>query len=158
MSTALVGLKRASKPSIIWSIVLMLFGLLAIAVPTASSVGIVVVVGWLVLFDGIAQLVHAFQSKGVGHMGWKLLVALLYLSAGFYLLSRPLIAMTGLTLVLAIFLFAEGVVDVIAYFSTSKSDRSAWMLLDGIVTLVLGVMIWRRWPFASLWVIGPFST
>lgn len=132
----------------------MLFGLLAIAAPTASSVGIVVVVGWLVLFDGIAQLVHAFQSKGVGHMGWKLLVALLYLSAGFYLLSRPLIAMTGLTLVLAIFLCAEGVVDVIAYFATSKSDRSAWMLLDGIVTLVLGVMIWRRWPFASLWVIG----
>jgi uncharacterized membrane protein HdeD (DUF308 family) len=56
--------------------------------------------------------------------------------------------------VLGTFLFAEGVADVIAYFSARKSGASPWMLLDGIVTLVLGFMIWNRWPVGSLWVIG----
>lgn len=55
---------------------------------------------------------------------------------------------------LGTFLFAEGVADVIAYFSARKSGNSAWMLLDGIITLVLGFMIWNRWPLGSLWVIG----
>jgi len=30
------------------------------------------------------------------------------------------------------------------------------MLLDGIITLVLGFLIWNRWPSSSLWVIGTF--
>ena len=46
------------------------------------------------------------------------------------------------------------VADVVAYFFTRKSGNSGWMLLDGIITLVLGFMIWDRWPSSSVWVIG----
>jgi uncharacterized membrane protein HdeD (DUF308 family) len=28
------------------------------------------------------------------------------------------------------------------------------LLVDGIVTLVLAVMIWRTWPSSAVWVIG----
>src|SRR5208337_2272166 len=78
----------------------------------------------------------------------------LYLEAGGYLLSRPALGASGLTLVLGIFLFAEGVTDVVAYFSTRKSGNSGWMLLDGVVTLILSFMIWNHWPLDSLWVVG----
>ena len=145
---------RALTPSILLSILLIIFGFLAITLPTATSIGVALVIGWLVLFGGLAQLIHAFQSKGIGHIVWKLLVAALYLAAGAYLIAHPALGLAGLTLALAIFLVAEGVVDVIAYFSTRKSGGSAWMLLDGIVTLVLGLMIWNRWPATSLWVLG----
>jgi uncharacterized membrane protein HdeD (DUF308 family) len=148
------GLKRASRASLVLSIVLIVFGVLAIALPIASSVGVAIVIAWLVIFDGVAQLVHAFQSQGIGHIAWKLLVAVFYLVAGAYLLANPAIGAAGLTLVLAIFLFAEGVADVVAYFSTRKSGSSGWILFDGIVTLVLGFMIWMHWPVSSLWVIG----
>jgi uncharacterized membrane protein HdeD (DUF308 family) len=30
------------------------------------------------------------------------------------------------------------------------------MLLDGVVTLALGVMIWRQWPLSGLYVVGQF--
>jgi uncharacterized membrane protein HdeD (DUF308 family) len=30
------------------------------------------------------------------------------------------------------------------------------MLLNGLVTLLLGISIWRQWPESSLWVIGLF--
>ena len=146
--------KRGSSPSIVWSILLIIFGLLAIASPLAASLGVVIVIGWLILFNGAAQLVHAFQSKGIGHIAWKLLVAVVYLVAGAYLLVHPAVGVASLTLVLAIFFFAEGVVDIVAYFSTRTIGGSAWMLLDGIITVVLGVLIWRHWPSSSIWVIG----
>jgi uncharacterized membrane protein HdeD (DUF308 family) len=31
-----------------------------------------------------------------------------------------------------------------------------WVLLNGVVNLILGVLIWRKWPESSLWVIGLF--
>ncbi|MGC1449150.1 MAG: HdeD family acid-resistance protein [Candidatus Sulfotelmatobacter sp.] len=155
MATAEGGLKRISRVSLVLSIILIIFGILAITLPMATSVGVVIIIGWLVIFDGFAQLVHAAQSKGIGHIVWKILVALLYLVAGAYLLAHPALGVAGFTLALAIFLFAEGVADVVAYFSTRKSgDNSLWMLLDGIITLVLGFMIWKQWPVSSLWVIG----
>jgi uncharacterized membrane protein HdeD (DUF308 family) len=154
MNTVDGGLKRASGASLVLSIVLIFFGVLAITLPMATSIGVVIVIGWLVMFDGFAQLVHAFQSKGIGHIVWKLLVALLYVVVGGYLVARPALGATSLTLILGIFFFAEGVVDIVAYVSTRKSGSSSWILFDGIVTLVLGFMIWNRWPVSSTWVIG----
>jgi uncharacterized membrane protein HdeD (DUF308 family) len=154
MTTLETGLKRASGISLALSVVLIFFGVLAITLPMATSIGVVIVIGWLAVLDGVVQLVHAFQSKGVGHIAWKLLVALVYLLAGGYFIAHPVLATATFTLVLGIFLFAEGIVDVVAYFATRKSGSSAWMLLDGIVTLFLGFLIWNQWPVSSLWVIG----
>jgi uncharacterized membrane protein HdeD (DUF308 family) len=109
---------------------------------------------WLILFDGFAQLLHAFQSKGIGHIAWKLLVSALYLIAGAYLLAHPALGVAGLPLALGAFFLAEGVVDLVSYFSTRKQGGTGWMLLDGVITLVLGLMIWNQWPSNSLWVIG----
>jgi uncharacterized membrane protein HdeD (DUF308 family) len=140
--------------SIVWSIVLMVLGFAAIAAPIASSIGAALVIGWLVFISGLVQLVHAFQSKGIGHIVWKLLVAAIYLVAGVYMIAHPVMEMAGLTLVLAIFFCAVGVADIIAWFSTRKSGGSGWMLLNGIVTLFLGFMVWNGWPATSLWFLG----
>jgi len=154
MTTLEAGLKKASGTSLVLSIILIIFGFLAIALPMVSSIGVAIVIGWMVIFAGITQLVHAFQSTGIGHIAWKVLVALIYLAAGVSLIALPAAGVAGLTLVLGVFLFAEGIADVVAYFATRKSGNSPWMLLDGIITLLLGFMIWNRWPSSSLWVIG----
>jgi uncharacterized membrane protein HdeD (DUF308 family) len=43
---------------------------------------------------------------------------------------------------------------LVAYFQNRSAEGSVWILLDGIVTLILGVLVWRQWPSNSLWVIG----
>jgi uncharacterized membrane protein HdeD (DUF308 family) len=156
MTTLEAGLKRASGTSVLLSIVMIIFGVLAITLPIISSLAVAIVIGWLVIFAGAAQLVHAFQSKGIGHIAWKILVAAFYLVAGANLIVRPALGAAGLSLVLGIFLIAEGIADVIAYFAMRKSGSSLWMLLDGIITLALGFMIWNHWPSGSLWIIGTF--
>jgi uncharacterized membrane protein HdeD (DUF308 family) len=60
-------------------------------------------IGWLVLFGGLMQFIHAFQFKGIGHIVWKLLVAVFYLAAGAYLIACPTLGLASLTLALAIF-------------------------------------------------------
>ena len=155
MSTALEATRsQTSKSSILLAVVLIALGMLAIALPAFVSVGVVRVLAWLLLFDGIAQLVYAFRSKGVGHTIWKIVVAVLYLAAGVYLLTHPLLAVAGLTLVLGIFFFVEGITDVFAYLFGPKTAASKWLLLHGVVTLLLGLIIWRQWPYSSFWVIG----
>jgi uncharacterized membrane protein HdeD (DUF308 family) len=155
MSTAMEAIPhQSSKSSLILAIILIVLGLLAITLPTITSIGVVKVLGWLLIFDGFAQLVHAFQSEGVGRIAWKILVAILYLAAGAYLLANPLLGVAGLTLVLAIFFFAEGVMNLVAYFVTRRHERSAWLLMHGIVSVFLALIIWRQWPSGSFWVIG----
>jgi uncharacterized membrane protein HdeD (DUF308 family) len=65
-----------SGMSIVWAILLIVFGFLAIAIPFATSWGVVLVIAWLIVFSGLFQFIHAFQSKGVGHILWKLLVGI----------------------------------------------------------------------------------
>jgi uncharacterized membrane protein HdeD (DUF308 family) len=155
MSTAMEAIPhRPSRSSLILAIILIILGLLAITLPTVTSIGVVKMLGWLIIFDGFAQLVHAFLSEGVGRIAWKLLVAILYLAGGAYLLANSFLGVAGLTLALAIFFFAEGVMDLITYFVTRWNDRSAWLLLHGIISIILGLIIWRQWPSSSFWVIG----
>lgn len=145
-----------SKPSLALPIILIILGGLAISLPMVMSVGVVRLLSWLIIFDGVAQLFFAFQTEGVGRFSWKLIVSILYLGGGFYLFLRPLVGLAALTFLLAAFFFAEGVIDMFAYIFSRGGDRSPWLLLHGIVTLALGVIIWRQWPLSSFWVIGTF--
>ncbi len=143
-----------SGKSIVWAIVLIIFGFLAICLPFLTSWGVVVVIAWLIVFSGAFQFIHAFQSQGIGHILWKLLVAILYLIVGIYFLLHPVLGVAAFTLALAIFFVIEGVFDLVAYFQARALPGSGWILFDGIVTLILGLLVWRQWPSSSLWVIG----
>ena len=146
--------KLGSGTSIVWAILLIVFGFLAIALPFATSWGVVVVIAWLIIFSGGFQFIHAFQSQGVGHILWKLLVAILYVIVGIYFLLHPLMGVAAFTFALAVFFVVEGVFDLVAYFQARNAAGSGWILFDGIVTLILGLLVWRQWPSSSLWVIG----
>ena len=146
--------RLGSGGSLVWAVLLMLFGFLAIALPFATSWGVIVIVAWLIVFSGATQFIHAFQSKGVGHTVWKLTVAVLYLIVGLYFVMHPLLGVAAFTLALAVFFVVEGITDLVTYFQNRGAAGSGWILFDGIVTLLLGVMVWRQWPSSSLWVIG----
>src|SRR5215469_5341431 len=143
-----------SKPSILWPVIMIVVGLLALSLPVASSIGVARLLGWLMVFDAGFQLIHSFRSEGVGHVVWKVLVALIYLVAGIYFLRHPFLAVAVVTLALAIFFLVEGLVDVFSYFATRTAGASFWILVNGIVSIILAAMIWRHWPTGSMWVLG----
>jgi uncharacterized membrane protein HdeD (DUF308 family) len=155
MSTTFAAIAiRNPTWSIVWSLILIIFGLLAIGLPLATSFAVVLTIGWLLILSSTIQVLHAFQSKGIARVVWKSVVALLYLGVGIYLLAHPLLGVASLTLAIGFFFTAEAIIDFFGYLKARKSAGSGWILFDGIGTLILGLLIWRQWPLSSLWAIG----
>lgn len=146
------------KESLGWSIglsVLMIVaGILAIVVPPAAGIAVAILVAWLLVFSGVAHLVFAWFTRTTGGFIWELLVGVLYIIVGGYLLLHPVAGLATLTLALAIYLFAEGVLEFILSFRLRPMPGWGWLLFDGVITLILAVLIWRTWPSSTEWVIG----
>jgi uncharacterized membrane protein HdeD (DUF308 family) len=83
-----------------------------------------------------------------------LLVGLAYVFFGVYLILHPLLGVASLTLMLAVLFLIEGVLNVILFFQMRFMRGAFWVLVDGIVTLLLGLMIYFQWPSSALWAIG----
>jgi len=156
MSSSPVG--AIAKETVGWSIgfsVLMIIaGILAIATPPAAGLAVNIVVAWLLVFSGAAHLVFAWHTRGAGGFLWELLVGILYAGVGVYLLTHPAAGLQSLTLALAIYLFAKAILEVILSRLLRALPGSSWLLLDGVITLILAIMIWRSWPSSSEWAIG----
>ena len=150
-----IGVRQsASGWSLALSLLIILAGIAAIAMPWAAAVAVNILVGWLLVFSGAFHLVLAWQLRHHGVAIWEGLVGLLYAATGVFVLARPTIGLISLALALAAYLLAEGILELILYFRLHGVSGSGWFLFDGIVTVILAVMIWRLWPSGSAYVIG----
>ncbi|HEY2712844.1 MAG TPA: DUF308 domain-containing protein [Chthoniobacterales bacterium] len=152
--TTVGAVRKGSGWSTLWGVLMIICGLLAICLPLTSSLGLVLVLAWVILFAGVWHLIFAFHRHSAGGVLWQVLLAILYGAAGFYILMNPLPSVLTLTLVLAVFLTFEGILELVFYFQIQQRTQAGWVLFDGIVTLILGMLIWLRWPSSSVWVIG----
>ena len=146
--------KQASTVSILWGVLLIVFGSVAVASPFLAAVAVNVVVAWLIVLAGVVHLMLAVRAHGAGSMIWKLLVGIAYLCFGGYLIVHPVVGVASLTLLLATLFLVEGVLDIILFFKMRPLQGSGWVLTDGIVTLLLGALIYLQWPTSSAWAIG----
>jgi uncharacterized membrane protein HdeD (DUF308 family) len=143
------------KGNMIWGILMLICGFLAITLPLASGIGVAIVIGWLLLISGVWHLLFGFRSgSGIGGFLWQLLLAIVYGAAGLMVLLYPLAGLAWLTLVLATFLLIEAALEFVLYFNIRRRVNSGWVLVDGIITLLLGILIWAQWPFSSAWAVG----
>jgi uncharacterized membrane protein HdeD (DUF308 family) len=145
---------KAINWSIALSVLLIIAGLIALFLPFISGVAITLFFGWAMILSGITHLVFAFKTHTTGGRVWEILIGIIYLFTGFYLILHPLDALLVLTLILACYLFFEAIVEFIQYFQLRPRHGTGWILVDGIITLILAIMIWRAWPASSVWVIG----
>jgi uncharacterized membrane protein HdeD (DUF308 family) len=139
-------IRKASGWLILWSAVVFVCGILAVILPLTFSFAIGVVIGCLVLVAGIAHLVFAIQARSTEGFLWQVLVSLLYVIAAICLLVNPLLSVLSLSLLLAIFLLLEGILELVLYFRLRRSRHSVWLVMDGVGTLILGILMVRQWP------------
>src|SRR5215467_12101359 len=150
-----LGVTRTfSAWNIVSAVLLILLGMFAIAEPAVAGLGVTLLVAWLLLFGGVCHLIAAFKGGGAKQVIFQILIGIAYLAGGIYFLTHPLLALGTLTLLLAAVILANGVLEIMSYFGLRKERASGWMLLSGIVTLLLGGLIWFHWPSSSVWAIG----
>ena len=146
--------RQASTLALLWGISLIILGILAVGSPMIAAVAVNVVISWLIVLAGVVHLAVAFHRREVGSVIWRALIGLAYIFFGGYLIAHPVIGVASLTLVLASLFLVEGIFDIAVYFQARAIHGSGWMLIDGIITLLLGLMIYMQWPSSSAWAIG----
>src|SRR5215469_15645881 len=146
--------RQASTLSLVWGVLLICLGVLAVGSPMVAAVAVNVLVAWLIVLAGVVHVIVAFHTREAGSVIWRLLVGLAYFCFGAYLIARPAVGVASLTLVLASLFLVEGIFNIILYFRIRSIVQATWILLDGIVTLLLGAMIYMQWPSSSAWAIG----
>jgi uncharacterized membrane protein HdeD (DUF308 family) len=147
-------IKKASAWFTGMAVVFILLGMMAIIEPGVAGLAVTILVGWLLIFGGGAHLVTAFSGGGAARVIWQVLIGIMYILGGVYFLTHPLLALGTLTLLLAVIILTEAVFEVIAYFRMRSDRGSGWLLMNGLVTLLLGGLIWFHWPSSSVWAIG----
>jgi uncharacterized membrane protein HdeD (DUF308 family) len=147
-------IKKASGLFIAIGVVFILLGILAIIEPGVAGLAVTILVGWLLIFGGVAHLLAVFSGGGAGRVVWQVLIGIVYIAGGFYFLTHPLLGLGTLTLLLAVIILAEAVFEVIVYFLRRGEGGSGWLLVNALITLLLGGLIWFHWPSSSVWAIG----
>jgi uncharacterized membrane protein HdeD (DUF308 family) len=138
-----------------WGVALIVIGSLAIGFSFSATLGTVLAFGVLSMAGGVAEIVGSFWARQWGGLVLKLLAGVLYIVVGLLMVAHPIGAAAGLTLMIAAALLISGLLRIIVAV-IHRFSGWPWVVLNGVITLVLGVMIWRQWPESALWVIGLF--
>ncbi len=153
-SGLLGGIKDNAKLAITIGIILIIVGVLAIAAPLAAGVSITIMVGTLLIIGGIGECFLAFQAGAFGRGLLIFIVGALMAVAGFYMVSQPVAGLAAITLFLTAYFIVSGIIEIIAAVQIRPSSGWGWMLFNGIVTLVLGILLWRQFPLSGAWAVG----
>lgn len=169
MSTAVLGssavsagselgaLRRHQPLFLVAGLLLTALGALAIGWSCLTSLTLVTVwiFGLFLLGGGAAEILSAFWAGRWRGRLLHLLVGAMYLVVGTLFITEPKDSAIRLTLLIAIFLIIGGVFRIL-HALTEGGPARASILLSGVVSLLLGVSIYRQWPVSGLWVIGLF--
>jgi uncharacterized membrane protein HdeD (DUF308 family) len=153
-SGLLDGIKKNARLAFITGIILLICGVLAVGSPFAAGVSVTIMVGALLIIGGISQCFMAFQAGAFGKGLLIFLMGALTAVAGFYLFGQPLAGLATITIFLAAYFIVTGIFELIAAIQIRPAEGWGWMLFNGIVTLLLGIMIWRQFPLSGVWAIG----
>lgn len=136
-------------------IVLILVGTFSVAVSVVATLASVLLFGWLLLFTGAIEAGYAFRHSKWSGILLHVVNGVLSVVAGFLLVTNPAAGALVLTLLVAMFFMIGGLFRIITPI-VMKLPHRGWLLLSGVVTLLLGIYIWRQLPGAAVWVIGTF--
>jgi uncharacterized membrane protein HdeD (DUF308 family) len=148
------SMKKASGASIALGVLMIVAGLIAMVEPGVSGLFIALIVGWSAIFNGFAQIIYGFRTHGGAHMFLEIILGIIYIIAGVYLIMHPVGSLFALTLLLACFLLVYGIFALVLAFRMRPHNGWGWVLFDGIITILLGALIWKHWPINSEWVVG----
>jgi len=148
------GIKKNAGLAVVIGVVTLIAGLLAIMSPLVAGVSITILVGAMLAISGVSQCFLAFKAGAFGRGLMVFVVGVLMTIAGVYMMNQPVAGLATLTIILMSYLLATGALEIIVAFQLKPADGWGLQLFNGIVTLLLGIMLWRQFPLSGAWAIG----
>jgi uncharacterized membrane protein HdeD (DUF308 family) len=138
-----------------FGIALALLGVLAVMRAVAATVVSMLFFGWLLLIAAGIEVVQAIMVGRWAGLYHHWLGAVLFGVVGALIVWRPVVTAEILTLLMGAFFLVAGLFQLITPFIVSL-PHWGWHALNGLITLVLGILVLAQWPLSGLWVIGLF--
>jgi uncharacterized membrane protein HdeD (DUF308 family) len=135
-------------------VLLIIAGASAIAFPFLGTLAVEVWAAIAFAIAGVAQTVHAFAARSWGGFFLGLLVGLLYLATGIVLWVNPIGGIVALTVFLAAVLVVDGLFRSVLAFQIRPREGWIWLLVGGVISIILGLMIWQQLPSSAAWILG----
>jgi uncharacterized membrane protein HdeD (DUF308 family) len=105
---------------------LIALGVAAVLTPVVAGAAVVMVIGFILLIAGIVPIVRQLKAESSKERTLGLTLGIITALAGIAVIGHPLLGLGVLTLLLA----------------------------SGVMSLVLGLLIWRQWPVSGIWAVG----
>jgi uncharacterized membrane protein HdeD (DUF308 family) len=134
-------------------ITLIVLGILALTFIPAATLSSVLFLGWLMMFSGMVEGIYAFRARRWGGVFLHIVGGVLGVLVGLLVITHPVAGALAWTMLFSAFFTVIGLFRLIT--ATHLRYRSwGWAAFDGVVTLVLGVLLWAQWPVSAIWFLG----
>ncbi len=144
----------ASGWHIVWGVLLILAGILAVLMPEVAALATALVFGWLLVLSAGCEIAYAVQTRAQEGFGWKLASGILTLVLGIAIVVLPGVGAASLALLVGAFLLVGGVVRASLAFRFRPRRGWGWVLFDGLLSIALAILIAVGWPQSSIAFIG----
>jgi uncharacterized membrane protein HdeD (DUF308 family) len=135
-----------------FGIALIILGFVAFGDTFLVTIFSVAVLGWVLILSAIFHAVQWFRGREARHY-LDLFGFIINLVIGLILVFDPAAGALTLTLVLAAFFLVVGGMQLFSAISNEVPHRG-WAILDGAVSVLLGILLFVHWPTSGLWFIG----
>ena len=142
------------KSMTVFGVIAIILGMFAMMAPGLTGLSVAMILGGIVLVAGVVRMIWAFQAGSFGKGLLMFALGGLTAVAGAFLLANPLFAAATLTLILVFYFVVDGIVEVVAGFQLGFGSGGGWLLFGGIISVLLGVMLWRQYPLSGAFAMG----
>jgi uncharacterized membrane protein HdeD (DUF308 family) len=149
MNHLIESVRSGGRHMTILGVISIILGIFALMAPGIAGLSVAVLLGLVVLAAGVVRMLWAFRSDGV----WSFALGSLTFLCGVALLANPLFASGVLAVVLAAYFILDGVFEIGAGFGSTGPGRG-WLVFAGVISILLGAMIWAQFPWSGAWAMG----
>jgi uncharacterized membrane protein HdeD (DUF308 family) len=137
-------------------VLFFVLGFLCILEPGIGSLAVTLLIGWIFVFAGVSALGGVFVGHGKHHPHQWLaaLVGIVSLIAGMLLLIHPGQGVATLTIVAAIAIAVQGIIELVWAGRPELRGRRGWLVISGLCGLFLGFLVIAHWPTSAVWFLG----
>jgi uncharacterized membrane protein HdeD (DUF308 family) len=155
-SETLAEVQQNSGWLIAMGVLMVVLGIAALVDPFVATIALSSYYSWMFLFAGVIQTIYAIQNRSQSGFWLRLVIGILYISAGVLLVSNLLGTALTLTFFFGWVILTQGVIEAIAALVVRPEPNWGWMLFNGIIGIVLGVLILKQWPLGAAWLLGTY--
>jgi uncharacterized membrane protein HdeD (DUF308 family) len=148
------ALRRGRRRLLVAGVLAIVLGIVAIVVPAVASVATAIFIGWILIIAAGLQFADAFAVPDGGRTALRVLLAVLTFAAGLYLVIAPLDGTFTLTVMLVLWFVASGVARIAFGIAERGVPGAGTMMLNGLISLVLGLLVALKLPESADWAIG----